>query len=390
MLALKLAYKNLLGAGLRTWLNVIVLSFAFVMIILFKGMLDGWDRQARNETIEWEIAGGQFWHKNYDPTDPFTLSDSHTSLSTEQQELIREGLLSPQLISRATIYPEGRMNNILIRGIQPGQELLSLPTRLLDTLINGIPAIIGSELANRYQLTTGSRVTLRWRDAKGVFDADEILIFDVFDSNVPAVSAGVVWIGLEKMQEMMQLPEHATLLVAASPQMAAREFEDWEFRDQDYLLQDIDRIIKSKSAGSSIFYVILLLLAMLAIFDTQVLSVFRRQKEIGTYIAMGMTKRQVISLFTVEGGMHAILAILAGAIYGIPVLIYQSQKGISFGMSGQDMGITMAETLYPIYSFQLVITTVLIVTITTTIVSFLPAQKISGMNPTDAIKGKLQ
>ena len=33
-LAFKLAYKNLIGAGLRTWLNVGILSFAFVLIIL--------------------------------------------------------------------------------------------------------------------------------------------------------------------------------------------------------------------------------------------------------------------------------------------------------------------------------------------------------------------
>jgi putative ABC transport system permease protein len=33
-LAFKLAYKNLIGAGLCTWLNVLVLSFSFVIIIL--------------------------------------------------------------------------------------------------------------------------------------------------------------------------------------------------------------------------------------------------------------------------------------------------------------------------------------------------------------------
>jgi len=35
---LKLALRNLLGARLRTWLNVIVLSFAFVAIIGLQGV----------------------------------------------------------------------------------------------------------------------------------------------------------------------------------------------------------------------------------------------------------------------------------------------------------------------------------------------------------------
>ena len=78
------------------------------------------------------------------------------------------------------------------------------------------------------------------------------------------------------------------------------------------------------------------MLAWLAIFDTQVLSIFRRQKEIGTYIAMGMTKRQVVGIFTVEGAMHSILAVIVGAIYGVPLFIQQSAKGISFGMDAFD------------------------------------------------------
>ena len=60
-LLFRLAVKNLIGAGLRTWLNVIVLSFSFLIIIWHKGLLDGWDRQAKNETIKWETGGGQYW-----------------------------------------------------------------------------------------------------------------------------------------------------------------------------------------------------------------------------------------------------------------------------------------------------------------------------------------
>jgi len=40
MLAFKLAIKNLIWAGLRTWLNVFVLSVAFVMIIFQSGFIE--------------------------------------------------------------------------------------------------------------------------------------------------------------------------------------------------------------------------------------------------------------------------------------------------------------------------------------------------------------
>jgi putative ABC transport system permease protein len=66
-LAIKLAYRNLIGAGLRTWLNVLVLSFSFVVIIWLNGVMKGWDYQAKNDMTHYEIGGGQYWHQDYDP-----------------------------------------------------------------------------------------------------------------------------------------------------------------------------------------------------------------------------------------------------------------------------------------------------------------------------------
>ena len=50
----------------------------------------------------------------------------------------------------------------------------------------------------------------------------------------------------------------------------------------------------------------------------------------------------------------------------------------------------MAETLYPYYSVGLIITSIIIVVASATIVSYLPARKISKMSPTQALKGKIQ
>ena len=61
MIAFKLAFRNLFNAGLKTWLNVFVLSLAFISLVFFNGMIDGWDRQAEVDTKDWSIAEGQFW-----------------------------------------------------------------------------------------------------------------------------------------------------------------------------------------------------------------------------------------------------------------------------------------------------------------------------------------
>ncbi|MFW6371660.1 MAG: ABC transporter permease, partial [Bacteroidota bacterium] len=281
MLAFRLAYRNLIGAGLRTWLNVFVLSVSFVVIIWHKGFLDGWDKQARYDMINWEFANGQYWQENYDPHDMFTLDNSHAILPDKLEDHVEAGNATPVLISRATIYPGGRLQNVLVKGLDPRQNILALPSTSLLNGGDGMKAIIGHKMAKVNHLTVGDQVTMRWRDVNGTFDAADIEIVDIFQTDVPSVDIGQVWISLDKLREMLKTPGEATIVVTNENVNTENNYPGWEFKDLDFLLADINEIIKSKTAGGAIFWFILLLLAMLAIFDTQVLSVFRRQKEIG-------------------------------------------------------------------------------------------------------------
>ena len=389
-LALKLAYRNLVGAGLRTWLNVIVLSFSFVVIIWLKGIMVGWDYQAKSDMTNWEIGGGQYWHEQYDPYDPFTLAESHAPIPQQFSDEIARGDMVPLLMVQGTLYPQGRMQSVVIKGIDPDQDLLLLPTQRLDTVTDAVPAIIGAAMARSLQLAEGDYLTMRWRDAGGTFDATDVVITAIFSSNVPSVEAAQLYIPLEMLRGMTMMEGQATLLSFRDAEAERASVQGWVHKPKEVLTAPVDRIIKTKTAGQSVFYTILLLLAMLAIFDTQVLSIFRRQKEIGTYIALGYTRREVVGLFTVEGAMHSILAALVGALYGIPFLAWQARVGWTIPMDAGDFGMAMAQTLYPIYSAGLVITTVLIVVLITTVVSYWPSRKIAKMNPTEALRGRIQ
>lgn len=390
ILAIKLAYRNLVGAGLRTWLNVIVLSFSFVIIIWLKGVMTGWDHQAKTDMANYEIGGGQYWHESYDPFDPFTLIDSHADIPSGFEDEIMAGDMEPCLIVQGTIFPQGRMQAIVIKGIRPEQTIFKLPTQKLDTLTDAIPAFIGSMMAQSSRLNIGDRVAIRWRDTNGTFDAAEIVILDIFSSNVPTAEASQVYIALDKLQEMMILPDHSTIITFRDDKAPRQAVTGWKLKTSKDLTRQVDDMIKTKSFGQAIIYGILLLLAMLAIFDTQVLSIFRRQKEIGTYIALGYTRREVVGLFTVEGTMHAILAALLAAAYGLPFLAWQAKVGWTMPVDTSQFGMAIAQTLYPVYSAGLVISTLLLVLLTTAFVSYLPSRKIARMNPTEALRGKLQ
>ena len=386
MLIVKLALRNLLGAGLRTWLNVLVLSTSFIIIIWTKGLLEGWNRQAKADMIKWEMAGGQYWHRDFNPYEPMSLARSHGPIPAgfAGKEIV------PVLMAQGTIYPEGRMLPLTIRGIPPDQEILELPTAGLVSENGDIPALLGSAMAESARLDEGDYVTLRWRDKNGTYDAMRVRVASIFKTSVPTVDVGQIWIPIETLQSMLMLPGEATIIISGSESPELSGSEIWIFRDRKFLMADLDRMIKAQKSMGTIMWLILLMMAMLAVFDSQVLSIFKRQKEIGTYVALGMTQPQVVKLFTLEGALHSVLAVFVAAIYGIPVLIMQASNGISIPLNSSDFGVSMTEKLYPVYSAGLIAGTIATVLFVTMVVSYLPARKIALLNPTDSLTGRLQ
>lgn len=382
-IAFQLAWKNLIGAGLRTWLNVGVLTFSFIVIVFYNAMLDGWNHQAKFESVKWEYAHGQLINEKYDPYDPFTVQDGHGVYLGKTENI------SPILIRQGTLYPNNRMVTVSLMGIDTLQKIVAIPVEKLKSKYGEFPVVLGRNMAKSLNVKVGDQILLRWRDKNGTFDATEVTVSGIFKTDVSSVDNGKIWMSIQKLWEITGLNNHATYFVA-NEKFVNPNVKEWKFKNQEVLLKDITDMIAMKKMSSSIMYFLLLSIALLAIFDTQVLSVFRRQKEIGTYIALGMTRSQVVGIFTVEGSMYSIFAIILSGIIGIPLFTFVAKTGISLPTSSQDVGFAMADVIYPLFGLKLILSTILLVLISATIVSFLPTRKITKMNPVDALKGKLQ
>jgi len=390
MLIPKLALRNLLGAGLRTWLNVFVLSLSFITIIFLQGMYSGMLRQVEVATVDAEIGGGQYWEANYDPFDPLSLQDAHAKIPESLQDLIDQGKAMPVLVIQGTIYPDGRVMPVMLKGIDPDQNILNFPAKSLDVDNEDIPVLIGERMADSANLSKGDTVTIQWRDANGTFDARDARIVEVMSTIVPTIDGGQMWIPLQKLQEMMLMEKEATMVIVTEGLKASDNVAGWSFKDIGFLLDDIRQVVKMRTIGSSFIYVFLLFLAMLAIFNTQVLSIFRRRKEMGTLMALGVTRLQLIRLFTLEGALNGVLAAILAAIYGIPLLVHVARNGIGMPADLMDQfGWAMGSALFPSYGAALILGTTFLVLIVTTVVSYLPTRKIAKLKPTDALKGKL-
>ena len=388
----KIAIKNLLGAKLRTWLNVFVTALSFFMIILFSAMYDGMREHAKQVTIDTEIAGGAYWHPEYDPMDPMTFEDAHSIIPRDLKLLVDQKKAVPVLVSQASIYPNGRIMPVIMKGITPEQNIVNMPTQMLvgDEEVT-IPVLIGRGMAKDANLEVGDAFTIRWLDADRTYDADEGTVVHIMDTENFKLDMGHIWVPLKKAQTMLAMEEEATYVTYAEGLSVVKNKHDWIPRDVKYLIRDMEALIEADEPNAAIMYIILLCFAAMGIFNAQVLSIFRRGREIGTLMALGMTRTRVVGLFTLEGGLNAFLAAIMTVILFGPLLWYFGNNGIWLGVDYSDgaMGIIVEKYLIPVYSVGLVVTTTIIVSIIVLIVSYLPSRRIARMKPTDALRGKV-
>ena len=385
----KIAIKNLLGARLRTILNVFVTSFSFFIILLMSGMYDGMLQHAKNVTIDTEIAGGAYWNPNYDPLDPMSFEDAHSIIPNEIKSLVDQQKAFPVLVSQVSIYPGGRIMPAILKGIPPNQNIVKMPTQSLNGFNDGtIPVLIGKGMAQNTKLNVGDSFTIRWLDINSTYDADEGTVAYIMDTENFKLDMGHIWIPLDIAQSMLAMEDQATYVTYEKGLSVVNNKGDWTIRDVDYLVQDMEAIIEADKPGAQIMFMILLALAAMGIFNAQVLSIFKRGREIGTLMALGMTRLRVVALFTLEGGLNEILSAVATLIIFGPILWYFGTSGIPLPIDYTEMGLIMAKRLIPVYSIGLILSTMILVSIIVLIVSYMPSRKISNMNPTDALRGK--
>ncbi|HBX45968.1 ABC transporter permease [Limibacterium fermenti] len=387
---LRTAIKNILGAGRRTWLNVAVLSFVFVLMVAYNGILDGFMKNAVTSAREWDAAYGQLWSEHYDPYDIFTLQDAHEPIPEELNRAITAQSITPVLLSQATAYQGGNMQNILLRGIDPEQHILKIPSKELASDETGaIKAVIGKRMANTLKAAPGDNLLIRWRDKYGAFDAREIVIASIFDSNTATIDAGQIWISLDNLRQMTQMQGEATYFVLSKESSIRQNIGTWVYKDTDFLLNDLYLMEQSNRVESVIIFSILLAVALLAVFDTQTLSIFRRQKEIGTYVALGMTPKRVTRLFTLEGTSYSILAILISFIWGTPVLYWFAKTGLKLPEGYAEMGLGMGDAMYPVYQPSSILTSIILIVVLSMLISYIPSRKIAKSNIVEALKGRI-
>ena len=384
---LGIAWKNFYRQGVRAFLNVFVTALTIIILIFMLSLLNGFQMQAARNMGITDIAGGQYRAPGFDILTPtewenrtLTVSDDLSRLSHEEKAEV--------LIQQGQLFPNRRLYPVQLRGMEIEQSLLELPLGGLK--VYGpepgevIPVVVGVRMAEKAHLQKGSTVVLKWRDRNNVVDARNVQVVDVADFINPRVDEGVVWIRLDHLRTMTVRPNEVSWVAVNDFKGAA---PTTEFHTVEMLMADLLALLQQDRRNSRILWAILMFLAGTSVFNTQILNIFKRQKEIGTLMALGMDAQKIVRLFTLEGSLAAVGAVLLAAVLGIPFFMWFQSVGLDVShLSASTMPVH--ERVFLDFQFWEITWSVILVVVLMILVAWWPVKKISRLDPTLALRGK--
>jgi len=382
-----IARKNFYRQGMRAFLNVLVTALSIISLIFMLSLLNGFQAQATRNLVTTDVGGGHYRAPGFDILSP-TKWEDQTLKPAEPLLRLSDKDKAEVLIQQGQLYPNRRLYPVQMRGISMEQSLLSLPLDNLkkygEEIEDIIPGVVGVKMAKKAHLKKGDTLTLKWRDRSGAVDARDILIVDVGDMVNPRVDDGVVWLRLDHLRSMTDRQGEVSW-VAVRDYMGP--IEGFEFQTVEALMSDLLALLKQDRMNSKILWTILMILVCTSVFNTQILNIFKRQKEIGTLMALGMEPMRIVRIFTLEGALAAIWALIVAALLGVPFFIWF--QGVGFDVTHlSEASFPIRETIYPDYQPKEIFYSLLIVVFLVVMAAWIPVKKIIGLDPTLALRGK--
>ena len=382
-----IARKNFYRQGMRAFLNVLVTALSIIALIFMLSLLNGFQEQSTRNLIKTDIGGGHYRAPGFDILAPTKWEDHTLKVPGKLLQLPTTDKVEV-LVQQGQLYPNRRLYPVQIRGISMDQTLLSLPLdnlKKFDQKIEDvIPAVVGVKMARKAHLKKGDMLTLKWRDKSGAVDAMDILIVDVGDMINPRIDDGVVWLRLDHLR-LMTDRDNEVSWVAVRNYIGA--VDSFDFQPVEHLMADLLALFNQDRRNSKILWSILMILVCTSVFNTQVLNIFKRQKEIGTLMALGMDSNRIVRIFTLEGALAAIWALLIAAILGIPFFIWY--QGVGFDVTHlSEATFPVRETIYPDYQALEISYSLAIVFVLMVLAAWLPVRKITRLDPTLALRGR--
>jgi putative ABC transport system permease protein len=140
---------------------------------------------------------------------------------------------------------------------------------------------------------------------------------------------------------------------------------------------------------TSVYFMVYLAIALLGAFiigNIMMMVVLERRREIGLLKSMGFKRSETLTLFVFEGMALGLVGSVAGTLLGAAISLVFHFHGIDFTKALSSVAMPMDNVVYFTVSAGGLVQAVLIGTVVSALLSFIPSWQAARMNPVDAIK----
>jgi len=332
---IKIAWRNVWRQRRRTFLIAGAMGFIMSMLVLFDGVLAGFEQSIYGNAIQ--LLGGNiqvhalgFSEKPgqkpllplADPDGVIRVAESNPNTVIAAKRIVTGGLVTNR---------EGAFS-VSIIGVETDKEAKISPVaeniskgRYLNP-DDGDLIVIGQGLATAMDITVGDRITMAGGSVHDQTRQRTMTVVGIYDVGVPTVEKSTIYMSLAEAQNLFgldgqvtevvvslkQIGQEAPVVAQINKQMPGYEVETW-VNSMPELKQTMDM----KTSVMSVFGVILITVAAIGILNLLMMAVFERTREIGIVGALGLKPREITFMFLMEGILIGVLGAIFGAILGL-------------------------------------------------------------------------
>ncbi len=309
--------------------------------------------------------------------------------------------------------PRTRLNGMLasanltrginIIGIDP--ELEANTTGLDHNTVDGSylnpdsrnPILVGKKLADKTKLQQGSRVVLTFQGFDGDLIAGTFRVAGIFQTSNTAYDESNVYVLNTDLASFLGQPDYLNEVAILATDMAMVEqmadniqqlFPGLSVRSWTDISPELS-YLQEMAATMLLFILVIILLALaFGLVNTMLMSVYERVREIGVLMAIGMNKKRIFSMITIETVFLTFLGAIGGMAAGALSIRLLQNIGLNLGAVGGD---TLNEwgfpsLVYPQLEPSFFGMLVILVVITSMFTSIFPSMKALRLHPAEAIR----
>ena len=258
--------------------------------------------------------------------------------------------------------------------------------------------IIGAEMAHLYMLVPGDRIWLV--SPAGAITPMGVMagmrqmeIAGVFRSGFYEVDLSMIITGLDTARDLLAMGEKVSGISVAgedplrAPELAERIRREagmpWIVMSWAETRRNLYKAMRTEKVVMFVIKSLLILIASFNISSTLYTTIARKTREIGLLMAMGLSRRAVLALFSLEGLLIGAAGTGAGALLGVGFSLYLDRFPVAMPGGGS---VYYIDSVPVSLSFGLVGAAVFFSLVVSVVAAAVPAWRAASLIPAKALR----